>query len=547
MTPTPDPTTASLWARFRFSVVGSLLSSPPAHGKLKGAIESLSARTWRHPITGREVRFASTTIERWYYRARHAKEDPVRGLRRAVRKDRGKVSLAPALAEVLLRQYDDHPHWTYQLHYDNLAAAVKDDPSLGTLRSYSTVRRYMKAHGMVRRRRPAPKSRAGEIRAAERREKREVRSYEAEYVGSLWHLDFHHGSLRVLSERGEWHRPIVLGILDDHSRLCCHLQWYLSETTEDLVHGLSQAIQKRGLPRALLTDNGSAMVAEEVTEGLVRLGIVHERTLPYSPYQNGKQECFWGTLEGRLMEMLSGVTDLTLDFLNRATQAWVEIEYNRRVHREISSSPVERFAQAPDVSRTSPSSEALRDAFRLRTKRRQRVSDGTISLEGKRFEIPSRYRHFTDVWVRYARWDLGRVDLVDPEDDTVLARIYPLDRKANANGRRLLFELDGPDVAGDEPLDGDPQGVNAPSGESREGDKPLPPLLKQILAEYSSTGLPPAYLPQQEKAKKDAPTKREDPRKKEGQAKKEDQPEKHREPNRKDQNENPSDPKKGTE
>ena len=33
------------------------------------------------------------------------------------------------------------------------------------------------------------------------------------------------------------------------------------------MHGLSQAIQKRGLPRALLTDNGAAMVAEEVTQG----------------------------------------------------------------------------------------------------------------------------------------------------------------------------------------------------------------------------------------------------------------------------------------
>ena len=58
-----------------------------------------------------------------------------------------------------------------------------------------------------------------------------------------------------------------------------HLQWYLSETTEDLVHGLSQGIQKCGLPRALMTDNGSAMVAEEFTEGLLRLGILHETTL----------------------------------------------------------------------------------------------------------------------------------------------------------------------------------------------------------------------------------------------------------------------------
>jgi hypothetical protein len=29
-----------------------------------------------------------------------------------------------------------------------------------------------------------------------------------------------------------------------------------------------------------LTDNGSAMVAEELTKGLLRLGIVHKRTLP---------------------------------------------------------------------------------------------------------------------------------------------------------------------------------------------------------------------------------------------------------------------------
>jgi transposase InsO family protein len=33
------------------------------------------------------------------------------------------------------------------------------------------------------------------------------------------------------------------------------------------------------------TDNGSAMLATEVRQGLETLGIVHETTLPYSPYQ----------------------------------------------------------------------------------------------------------------------------------------------------------------------------------------------------------------------------------------------------------------------
>lgn len=491
MTQPSQQSTATLWARFRFSVVGSLLSSPPAPGSLKAAIRSLAAKTWTHPVSARDVRFAAVTIERWYYKARREKDDPVGVLRRVVRKDCGKVSLAAALAERIFPQYRDHKHWSYQLHYDNLAALVKADALLGPLRSYSTVRRYMKAHGLVRQPRPRPKGRPGEAPAAESRQTREIRSYEAEYVGSLWHLDFHHGSLKVLSPSGEWQHPIALGILHDHSRLCCHLQWYRSETAEDLVHGLSQAIQKRGLPRALLTDNGPAMVADEVTEGLLRLGIVHEQTLPYSPHQNGKQECFWATLEGRLMEMLDGFAQLTLEFLNEATQAWVEIEYNRAVHREIACSPVERFSKSPDVLRSSPSSNALREAFRLETKRRQRRSDGTISLHGVRFEIPARFRHFSDVALRYARWDLSRVHLVDERTATTLAAIYPLDRSENADGRRSVVE---PDHSPGAPGPDDDRERSVP-GE-------LPPLLKRILAEYSASGMPPAYLPKRPDPKK---------------------------------------------
>jgi len=178
--------------------------------------------------------------------------------------------------------------------------------------------------------------------------------------------------------------------------------------------------------------------------------------------------------------MLDGVADLTLELLNTATQAWAEIEYNRAVHRETGSSPVDRFAKAPDVLRSSPSSAALRDAFRLETKRSQRQSDGTISLEGVRLEIPARYRHFREVTVRYARWDLGRIDLVDGRSGIILAPIYPLDKAANADGRRVASE---------------PAGSDVPSPERRHTAGELPPLLKSILQEYSATGMPPAYLP----------------------------------------------------
>jgi hypothetical protein len=50
---------------------------------------------------------------------------------------------------------------------------------------------------------------------------------------------------------------------------------------------------KRGLPRALMTDNGAAMMAEETTTGLDKLGILHQPTLPYSPYQYVALKNMW--------------------------------------------------------------------------------------------------------------------------------------------------------------------------------------------------------------------------------------------------------------
>src|ERR1700722_7749059 len=89
MTHTCPESTGARWARFRFSVIGSLLSSPSARGTLQGAIRSLAEKTWSHPVTGRDVHFAAVTIERWYYMARRQHDDPVGALRRAVRKDCG--------------------------------------------------------------------------------------------------------------------------------------------------------------------------------------------------------------------------------------------------------------------------------------------------------------------------------------------------------------------------------------------------------------------------------------------------------------------------
>ncbi|MDP3939179.1 MAG: DDE-type integrase/transposase/recombinase [Deltaproteobacteria bacterium] len=466
------------WARLRFAIIGPLLAAPPAAGELRAALNALAAKTWRHPLTGREIRFGVSTLERWYYAAKNA-ADPVQALHNQIRRDIGRFpSLSAAAVQALTAQYREHPGWTAQLHHDNLRVTLA---AAGTkCPSYPSVRRYLKAQGLLRRRTPK-RATDGAIAARERLEQREVRSYEVEHVLQLMHLDFHHGSRKVLTRRGAYVKPLLVGFIDDRSRFLCHAQWYTNEGTEELVHGLCQALQKVGLPRSLMTDRGSAMISGEFTAGVHRLGILHVPTLPYSPHVNGKQENLWGRVEGRLLAMLEGEENLTLEQLNVATQAWITQEYHRTVHSELGATPLERYLAGPNVGRECPGSEALRAAFRIEVKRKQRRSDGTVSIAGQRFEIPSRYRHLSEVYLLYARWDFSRVDLIDARSGQILCPVRPLDKAANADALRRRVAPPMNAAASATPAAG------------------IAPLLQKMIADYAATGLPPAYLPTAEK------------------------------------------------
>jgi len=75
---------------------------------------------------------------------------------------------------------------------------------------------------------------------------------------------------------------------------------------------------------------------------------------------------------------------------------------------------------------------------------------------------------------------LTTVDLVDPHRHTILCALYPLDKSANADGQRRRLE----------PLAESPATSRTPPPASG-----MAPLLRQLMAQYAATGLPPAYLP----------------------------------------------------
>jgi hypothetical protein len=93
------------------------------------------------------------------------------------------ISMTKAVREALLAQYTEHKSWSIALHRDNLLALAETQRELQPVPSYSTVRRFFKTNGLERQRRLTSRQTEGALRAQARLLEREVRSYEAEYVG----------------------------------------------------------------------------------------------------------------------------------------------------------------------------------------------------------------------------------------------------------------------------------------------------------------------------------------------------------------------------
>ena len=176
--------------------------------------------------------------------------------------------------------------------------------------------------------------------------------------------------------------------------------------------------------------------------------------------------------------MMAKINPLTLDYLNNATQAWVEMEYNKKRHDEINMSPIQRMLDSKDMSRPAPAPDELRFRFTVCESRQQRQSDGTVSINGIRFEIPSRFNHIKQLHLCFCSWDKSMAWLVDKRTGAKLAVIYPQDKISNASGRRRAKST--------------PEAIKPPTEQLKESE---PALLRKLLSDYAQTGMPAAYLP----------------------------------------------------
>jgi len=407
-----DPVLREQLGYFRYGVIAPLLAAEPGQS-LRQRMQAQAGRLWVFP-DGRVKSIGFGTIEKWLYDYRRG---GIAALQARRRRDagvfRGIDAELAGLIDELLRE---HP----KLRTHAVIGHLQSQGQLGyPPPSHSTLYRYIKA------RRPSGKSREN---------KQERRSFEAPYAGYLWQADIMYGphlAAKLPNGRTRKQPTYLIAILDDHSRLLCHGEFFLRQDLAAWLCCLETAVRKRGVPRKLYCDNGQVFTSEQVKRIAATFGmeILHARVR--DPAAKGKIERVFQRIRVSFLEPAMEISPPgSLPQLNEAFFAWMEKCYNHRVHSAFGATPIRRFMESASHMRTLP--EDSHELFHVCYKRMVR-KDGTFSLHGTRFEtVPGLTG--CKVTVSYDLRDPSRVFV--HHDDTSYGRANLLDRQANSRRPR---------------------------------------------------------------------------------------------------------------
>jgi transposase InsO family protein len=103
----------------------------------------------------------------------------------------------------------------------------------------------------------------------------------------------------------------ILGLLEHGSRACLALRELRSRSAISVLRALLDALERFGQPRILRTDNEPIFTSRLFRWALLFLGIRHQRTAPFAPWQNGRLERLFATFKSRILPWLeeNGIPD----------------------------------------------------------------------------------------------------------------------------------------------------------------------------------------------------------------------------------------------
>ena len=377
----------------RFALISRLLELLRQPVSLKVALDTVSSGS-ELELEGHSRPVPRRTLEDWWYAyqrggfaALHPRDRSDRGLSR---------KLTPEQEQLVLAAVKTHPSISIKVLYRQWRQA---DPTLPGL---NTIYRALQRHALDQRgRRYLVRQALGGP----------AKAFEAPWVNELWMADFSPGPFLTVPGQKKALATHLCAIIDDHSRLVPHAAYYTAADTRSFHQSLKEALQRRGLPRKLYTDQGGPFTNDHTRLICANLGIRLLHAKPYHAWSKGKIERLFQTIQTDFEAglRLPGQRPARLEELNARLWDWLQSLYHCRRHEGIGMSPNERYAQGSGQVRPLEPNLDLERLFYAQHFRVVR-KDGTVRLANQLYEVDLALRGL-EVRLRFDPWTCARVEV----------------------------------------------------------------------------------------------------------------------------------------
>lgn len=391
------------WAVFWCSLLGPLLCGDIAPEEAGRFLAELADRKHLFPDGQWRKPSRATLWRKW----KQYRQGGLEALRRRQRSDRGQARKASAAM------------------IDKAVALKKEQP----LRSDETINQFLQQQFS---RRLAKSTlyrhlkRAGATRLKLGISQQKVRCrWTRDQSNALWLGDFQDGPYVIAADQVvETH---LSAFIDCHSRYVIEARYYLRENLDILIDSLLRAWARHGASRELYLDNAKIYHADALKTACVALNIRLLHRGVGDPPPGGLIERFFQTTQTQFEAEVRAGEMLTLQRINQALAAWLEVSYHDRSHSETGQTPRLRYEMGRPFLRHVDIQQVL-PYFLKREQRTVHRDFSDVQLLGMFFRVDARLRG-DKVQVRY--------DPFGPLDSVL---IYSLDGEYCGVGTRHTRE-----------------------------------------------------------------------------------------------------------
>jgi hypothetical protein len=208
-------------------------------------------------------------------------------------------------------------------------------------------------------------------------------------------------------EIGKVRKTYLFAWVDDYSRRILAARYFFNEKLPCMEQTFKTMVLRWGIPKKCYLDNGKVYTSAQFAFVLAELAIAKIHHPPYKSWCKGKIEAIMKTIKHDFQSEADRAGFLTLEELNSALWAWIDVEYHRRNHSTTGEPPVDRFVSGLASDHRRVEDLAWFEALFLQREERKVGKYGTVKLEGNTYRTTASAG--SSVEIRYDPFDLRKV------------------------------------------------------------------------------------------------------------------------------------------